>query len=423
MKPEIQLTPLLAELSAIAGSDAVSAPAAFEMPAGWPVRIAMVRPASVAQIAPIIGAVEAAGVALITAGGGTRRHTGYPPRDDRPYVLLVTDRLNQILDYQPDDMTVTCEPGVTLAALQRRLAERRQRLLLDVPLPQFSTLGGIVSSGASGFNRPLGGSPRDLLIGMRAVVTDGVEVKGGGRVVKNVAGYDVCKLFTGAWGTVGVLTELTFRVTTLPEVDTMLAWPAPDLPAAARAGLSLHHARLAGASFLATNELDGLPTLVVGLQGNRQRVEWQAEEYARLAAAAGLNSAPRPLEPTQVTHWRDRLARLEREVQSALHITCLPTEVEGLLARLVATAPDLFLTAHCATGILDLASTDPGLMPAALLAALPTTAHRVWTRLESGPASVERWGPPRADFDLQHALKQSLDPKNTFNPGRFVGRL
>ena len=199
--------PLLAELTARIGGENVLAhavAAGVALPAAWAhAPFATLLPGSVEETADVVRLLEAAGAALIVSGGGTQIQTGYPPAGEKPYTLLLTRRLNHILDYQPEDMTVTCEPGVTLETLQRALHEQRQFLPLDAPLPQQATMGGIVSTNQSGFRRMMYGAARDLVIGVRAVMTEGAEVKGGGKVVKNVAGYDVCKLFTGAWGTAG----------------------------------------------------------------------------------------------------------------------------------------------------------------------------------------------------------------------------
>jgi glycolate oxidase FAD binding subunit len=386
----------------------------------------MAAPGDVVQVAAVVRAVESASATLIVVGSGAQLQTGYPPHAGRPILLLSTARLNHITDFQPDDMTVTCEPGVTLGALQAKLAEHRQRVALDAPLPERATLGGIVSSGRTGFHRVVYGAPRDLVIGLRAVITGGVEVKGGGKVVKNVAGYDICKLFTGAWGTLGVITELTFKVGTLPERERMLAWSAPDLPTAARVGLKLHHARLAAVSFLATNDLDGQPRLVVGLQGTPSRVEWQATEYARLAAIEGLTTVPVTLSSEQIALWRDGQARLNPELPWAAQIACLPTQVSGLLARL-AELPQFACTADCAIGTVALTAHAPQSAPVQQLPKLlPADANLVWTRLDGTDAALEnvdRWGKPRAEFALHRAVKQAIDPQNTFSPGRFYGRI
>lgn len=381
----------------------------------------------VAQVADIVAACEADGAALFPWGGGVERNAGYAPNAARPYGLLATSRLNRILDYQPDDLTITCEPGVTLEELQTALAAGNQFLALDAPLAGQTTLGGLTSAGVSGFWRASYGAPRDLLIGVRAVMTDGAMVKGGGKVVKNVAGYDVCKLFTGAWGTLGVLTELTFKARPRPEAECVLAWAMPDVASAARLALLLHHAQLAPTYLLATNELeDGLPRLVVGLQGAKTRVEWQAAEFARRVGEAGFASAGETLTSEVVTKLRDRQARLDADTPAAARIACLLTALPELVAALE-NWPGLQITAQAATGIVSLAAQNATPELASAIAALvPAGANLTWTRLEMAPADREKialWGETRADFALQRALKQTLDPKNTFSPGRFLGRL
>jgi glycolate oxidase FAD binding subunit len=421
---------LITELQALVGAANVQADAPLPgvvASGGWEAKpSATVMPGTAAEVVAVVRAAESAGAALIPFGGSTQLHTGYPPPAVKPLLLLGTARLNRILDYQPDDLTVTCEPGVTLAALQTALAERRQMLALDVPLPERATLGGIVSANASGFWRPAYGTPRDLLIGLRAVMTGGAEVRGGGKVVKNVAGYDVCKLFTGAWGTLGVLTELTFKVRTRPEVERALAWNVPDVAIAARIGLTLHHTRLAPTYLLATNEPEGRPRLILGLQGTPSRVEWQAAEFARLAGEARLNALPVTLTPAEVDALRNAQARLGLETPLAARIACLPTDMADTVAALEA-ASRLRITAHCGAGLLSLAADTPTLAAVSQVqAALPAEANLVWTRLDGDFAASENvavWGETREDFRLQRALKQSLDPNGTFSPGRFPGKI
>jgi glycolate oxidase FAD binding subunit len=428
--PGVNLTSLLEDLALLSGAENLfvdPAPSGLSLPGGWDTRpLAIIVPRSVAEVAEIVRRAEAEDVAILPCGGGTQLQTGYPPRAGRPYLLLSTAHLDRVLDYQPDDLTVTCEPGVTLAALQEILATHRQRLALDPPLPHRATLGGIVAANATGFWRPAYGAPRDLLIGMRAVMTGGKEVKGGGKVVKNVAGYDLCKLFTGAWGTLGVLTELTFKVRPLSEADRALAWEAPDVTTAARIGLELHHAQLAPTCLLATNEPEGCPRLIVGLQGTAERVTWQESEFARQAAAAGLNTPAAPLAEPDLAVLRDRQARLEPETLLAARIACLPTDAVALVQTLE-NITELALTVHCATGILHLAASaaDPSLIET-VTKHLPAGANLLWTRLEAPLPDRERipiWGETCEDYALQYALKQSLDPRNTFSPGRFLGQL
>lgn len=414
---------LLSQLAAIVG-DANVLPDAPEAPATWSARpLATVQPDTSTQVVEIVKVAEAAGIALIPCGAGTQLFTGYPPGAERPYILLSSARLNRILDFQPEDLTVTCEPGTTLDAVQQVVRERRELLALDSPLPERATLGGLVSTNTTGFWRPAYGTPRDLLIGLRAVMTEGVEIKGGGKVVKNVAGYDVCKLFTGAWGTMGFLTELTFKVRTRPEMERVLAWNAPDVATATRAGQQMHYARLAATYVLATNEPDGAPRLILGLHSSTARVDWQTAEFTRLAASAGLTEPPTVLPETEVNALRDRQARNGPDTPLAVRISALLTDLPGLVQTLQ-TLPNLALTAHCATGVLSLAApaADPTLIQT-VEAQTPKSANRVWTRLDGEFETVACWGETREDFALQRALKQSLDPRSTFSPGRFLGRL
>lgn len=417
-------------MCAIVGADAVlrgNEPGGPSVPTAWPrLPICAVRPGSAIEVVAVVKAAEAAGVAIIPCGGGSGLGTGYPPDEARHYLMLQTVQLGRILDYQPDDLTVTCEPGVTLAALQQTLRTRRQFLPLDSPLPATSTVAGLVSANRAGFSRPSYGTPRDLLIGLRAVMTGGVEVKGGGKVVKNVAGYDVCKLFTGAWGTLGVLTELTFKVRPMNETEQLLAWDAPDMAIAAELGAKLFRSPVAPAFVLVTNELGGRPALAVGLQGVAARVEWQHAELDGLVGDLGLPAKANTVLPAEADRLRDAQARQSADVRTAVRIVCLPSDLPSLV-RSLAQMPDLQVTAQCAVGMLNIASTshDPSLA-AALRSAVPNGAQVRWMRIDPEVAREQQmaiWGETRADFAIQRALKQSLDPKATFSPGRFVCRL
>ena len=148
-------------------------------------------------------------------GAGERgRHLGYPPA--RYDLALSTERLDRITDYQPADLTVTAQAGVTLAQLQETLAAHGQFLPLDVALPDRQTVGGIVAARADSLRRLAYGSVRDSLLGVSVINSRGELVKGGGKVVKNVAGYDLPKLYCGSLGTLGLIVEATFKVAPLP---------------------------------------------------------------------------------------------------------------------------------------------------------------------------------------------------------------
>ncbi len=417
----------LEQLKRISGEESVSQAHEGEVPGGLGTPpCAIVAPDRTDVVAAIVKIAEAEEVAVVVSGGETELGTGYPLAPDKPYLLLRTSSLNRITDFQPDDLTVTVEPGVTLAALQQHLASRRLFLPLDVPNADRATMGGIVSGGTSGFWRPAYGAPRDLLIGLRAVMTGGVEVKGGGRVVKNVAGYDVCKLFTGARGTLGVLTELTFKLRPLPEADRTVSWDAPSLQAAVRLGLELHQARLAPTFLVATNEPEGRARLLIGLQGIAPRVEWQVREFARRLSIAGWNSLPNVIPPPELTILRDSLNPPPAEKRIALRMAVLPSQAISLVSQL-AELPGSRLIVQCSTGIISLTVNEADADTVRRVKALvPKEANVVWTHLAADLAPQEdiaRFGEIRGEFALHHALKLALDPKGTFSPGRFLGKL
>ena len=198
--------------------------------------------------------------------------------------------LNRVLEYTPEDMTVTVETGITLFSLQNHLAQRRQWLPIDPPNPATTTVGDILNTNLSGPHRFGFGTIRDHLIGLKAVLADGRVIKNGGKVVKNVAGYDLCKLFVGSQGSLGILVEATFKLRPLPEAKQFLAAPCQSLPqASALLGamleseitpvvLDLHNV---ADSPLAAGKTPPVQ-LVLGFAGTRAEVEWQTARAADL---------------------------------------------------------------------------------------------------------------------------------------------
>ncbi|HWO72440.1 MAG TPA: FAD-binding oxidoreductase, partial [Dehalococcoidia bacterium] len=163
--------------------------------------------------------------AVVPWGGGTQMGLGMPP--ERYDLALDLTGLNRVVEYEPADLTVTVEAGIRLADLQQALAERRQWLPLDPPLPLEATIGGILATNASGPARYRHGTARDLVIGMTVALPNGELVKSGGRVVKNVAGYDMAKLHIGALGTLGMIVQVTFKVAPLPARSEAVAVTGP----------------------------------------------------------------------------------------------------------------------------------------------------------------------------------------------------
>ena len=183
--------------------------------------LAAVFPGSIDEAAACVAAAADGGVAVIPWGGGTAVDAGAPPA--AVGIVLALSRLSGLVEHEPGDLTATVGAGMTVGALQTALRERGQWLSLDPPDADRATLGGVVAANAFGPRRHLYGTMRDLLIGVTVVTADGAVVRGGGKVVKNVAGYDLPKLFVGSYGTLGVIVEVTVKLRPCPEDERLLA--------------------------------------------------------------------------------------------------------------------------------------------------------------------------------------------------------
>ncbi len=193
--------------------------------------------------------------------------------------------LNHVLEYTPEDMTVTVEAGITFAALQKKLAEHSQWLPMDPPHPERISVGALLASNVSGPRRCGYGTIRDYLIGMRVALPDGTVIKSGGRVVKNVAGFDLCKLFVGSQGTLGIIVEATFKLRPLPEVERLLEFRCDSLDRAATLLESIMASPITPV-VLDLHNLSPTFSLVVGFDGMKEDVEWQVAELKKIGAVA-----------------------------------------------------------------------------------------------------------------------------------------
>lgn len=415
-----------------------AAPYALGMPA--PLAAAFPRSREAAQ--EVVNLALEHGFTILPWGGGTDLAPSLQPAA----VMLGTQRLNRLVDYQPDDLTVTVEAGMTVAALAAMLAQRGQVLPLDPPLPERATLGGVIAGNLSGPSRCAYGTPRDWLIGIQVIGGDGAIIKGGGRVVKNVAGYDLCKLYSGSRGTLGAICELSFKLYPRPEasgtllialdsaeraeqllgqiVTTELAPTAVELlnPATAQ---RLPDAPLPPECFLA---------LAVRFDGAKEAVAWQMDELGR--GASGLGAGPPLVVPERRGEavWATLRDLPAQAADMTLKAAVPSAEVSGYVAAAQAAAAQhelaLAIQAHALNGIVHMRvqATDASRerrLP--LVEALRERATALGGSLiirQSEPLAPELvWGPSRADWALMHDIKQTLDPKGIFNPGGFVGGL
>jgi glycolate oxidase FAD binding subunit len=394
----------------------------------------VVAPATSEQVGRILALAHGEGLVVVPRGSGSALSLGAPL--DRVDIVLDTRNLTRVVDYNPDDLTVSVEAGLTAQALAGRLAERRQWLPVDPPGSQSRTLGGLTATNALGPLRPRYGTLRDLLLGVRFVQADGVVTWGGARVVKSVTGYDVPKLMVGSLGTLGVLTELTLRLHPRPDVEgTWLAtFPSADA-AQTFVGLVLdstlqpNRVEFLNASALSACAAPTAPAAVAVCIGSVEAaVREQGADLVSLAerAEGGVT-------PTATTFW-DRfdqaVTRASRSSGDAvvLQIGTLPSRLAET-AEAIARGPAAIVTGCAALGSLHvvLDGTSAGEAATAIARLRDSVAGFggsviVRAAPRAVRAAVDPWGPVApAALAVMQRLKQEFDPRRILNPGRFVG--
>jgi len=443
---------LLKSIRSLVGSDAVAPVERLVEYAvdGLTPQIA-VSPATAEEVAAVLAAAAQQEAAVIPWGGGTSMAIGNPPR--RYDVALDITRLNQVVAHEPADLTVVVQGGARLQDLQDYLAGSGQYLPLDPPLPQSATIGGILAANAGGPWRHAYGWPRDWALGLKVALADGSVTKAGGRVVKNVAGYDMTKLYLGSFGTLGVIVEAAFKVIPLPEASATGVAFFKSAGAAAEAALAIDKRNL-GLRSLTVLGPGGEEIIAAGV------VEPPPSAWALLVAAAGVTAAvERSLaEAEAVCEARDGIAwqRLSDDAGLALwegvrrlllppkeddrlltRVGLLPSQVAAFLESLESLARKHGLlvqaVSHVALGtvfgIWQGAEADLRERGAALVATLRSLAGKQGGAVivEGCPAEFKRqidvWGEPPGGQSLMRRVKEQLDPRGTLSPGRFGGRM
>jgi glycolate oxidase FAD binding subunit len=401
----------------------------------------VVRPGSVAELADIVRRAAADGQALYPLGGRTMLDLGLPP--DRPGFGVDLRALDQVIDYPARDMTITVQAGITLARLQEVLAAENQRLSVDVPRPDQATLGGALATNASGPRRCGFGTLRDYVIGITVVNDEGHEVKAGGRVVKNVAGYDLCKLYVGSLGTLGIISQVTLKLKPRPEEQALLAAACPaDAVATLLDRLHASQTRpvcvelLNEAAVRAADPRGRLPAapwvVVAGYEDNREAVIWQVRQAVGELRTAGAASLDVWAGPTAGWLW-DALAEFPSRPEATLTFKAnlLPGATAQFCGAAAAFPEAPLLQAHAANGVVVGHFDGPLTLERAqaMLKGLQdraTAAHGNVILPRCPPAwkkTLPVWGDPRGDLWLMRRVKEQLDPRRLFNPGRFVDAL
>jgi len=389
----------------------------------------VVTPRDVGALAVALSLANEHGAAVIPWGGGRHMSLGSAP--ERYDIALSTRKLIRVIEHEPADLTITVEAGTTMGALQETLAEHGQFLPIDAPAD--ATVGGVLAANVSGASRHAYGLPRDWLIGCRVAHVDGSISKGGGRVVKNVAGYDMPKLYVGSLGTLGVIVEATFKVAPLPPVQETLTARFTSLEEAAQA---VHEAdeRSLALRGVALRQTPGERETMASfwLAGPQAAVERTRRELGELCAGATMERLEG--EASEV-FWNPSPDPNSRIWQSLGEEGCAetkaslpPSKVRDYMRALDGLAGET--VAYPTTGFVlaKLLDADAGALASAI-----AEARRIAEELggslvvTSAPAEVKRrvdvWGDPGNALALMRRLKEQFDPKGTLNPGRYVGGL
>ena len=379
------------------------------------------RPADTDQVAEVLRAATAHGLSVVPRGRGSKMSWGTPP--SRADVLLDVSALDQVLDHAAGDLIVATQAGARLADVQQVVGQGGQRLALDETVPGTS-IGGLLAANTSGPRRVLTGTARDLLIGITMVRADGVVAKAGGRVVKNVAGYDLGKLLIGSMGTLGVITDATFRLHPVPSAHRWVHVEVTDPAQAQDLTQAVVHGQ-AVPSAVEVDWQDGRGTVSVLLEGREDGVAGRA---ASIAALLGETSTESGDAPGGGTTYPWELGAAGDDRAAAFKLTFV---LSGLADVLVAaTETGVALRGSAGAGV-AYAALEPGTAPEAVAAALTRLRdtcgrHGGSAVLVDGPAAVKAavdvWGPIPA-LDLMRRVKDQFDPDHRLAPGRFVGGL
>lgn len=391
------------------------------------------RPDDIESLCQTVREQVSAGRAIYPRGGGTAWDYGGIP--SRPGVAVETRSLDRLIDYPATDMTITVQAGMTLSALRSILAGQNQRLLLDAPEPDRATIGGIYATNTTGSRRFGSGRPRDQIIGVSFVTSDGAVVKGGGRVVKNVAGYDFPKLLTGSMGTLGIIAQLTLKVRPIPEASA-IAWIPLTGPVAAERlerlntsttrpmALDLLNAPAARAIGQDLGLSGEYPALVVGFEDNADSVRWQIDQLKGELGRADLMV----VEGERTMPLWEALNGFQAAGPGPLSFVAnlRPSTVAGFVEGL---DPGRWsVQAHAGNGIVRAHALGEWTLDDAASTIEPFRQRAVRDGgnliLSKCPdewkGRLRVWGEPRADQAIAERVRVALDPHGAMNPGRFV---
>ncbi|KPD04647.1 lactate dehydrogenase [Aneurinibacillus migulanus] len=396
------------------------------------------------EIVEILKHAQQNGMKVIPMGGGTKR--GFGGVEEAADVILSLSRCSGIIEYSPGDMIVTVRPGTTVQDLQNYLAEYGQMLPLDPAWPAYATAGGIVAAGDSGPKRLRYGSARDHVIAMRVVYPDGTIIRTGAKVVKNVAGYDMNKLFIGSMGTLGIISELSFKLRPLPKAERLLLLSFSETEMDAIRGFirTLQDSMLEPVSLeLISPTLAGRLgekvgyMLAIAFEDVESAVQYQEAWVRSRAPEASLRKA---LIGEEAQMWWDAFACIspygleekEAGIQIAMKIGSKNTDVLGIIdaCHRLGQGMGVAVEAHGGAGhgisyVFFTGGNEEELVSCADAIRRLAQERGGYAIVRHAPLSLRRrievWGEVPVHFSLLEGIKHTIDPDRILNPGRFIG--
>ncbi len=408
-------------LAAIVGPKHMRLPSAADVidgmqPAG------VIAPGTAQEVAQILHLCSSLGLSVVPRGGGTKLGLGNRPR--KLDFVLSTERLNHVIEHAWGDMTATVEAGCTIARFQQALKEHGQRLAADPLHPEQSTIGGLLATAQSGTLRIRYGAVRDLVLGVEMALPDGEVIKAGGKVVKNVAGYDLCKLVIGSLGTLGVITRAVFRLHPIPVASATYSCVLPEVSEANKLVLAILRSSLAYTGLQIRAEHADHIAVDVRFEGIPESLQ---DQYLKLNRAG---AGPFLVECSEV--WAAR-QKLFIDASSSVIFKCsvLPTRIGSLCEMVFGLAQSAEVAATLVVQGTGLAEVRLGADRAEPTLEMLNRFRSELSKLEGTlivqqcPISMKEgldvWGTLKDALPLMHRIKQKFDPAGTLNPGRFVG--
>ncbi|WP_448564453.1 FAD-binding oxidoreductase [Trichothermofontia sp.] len=400
---------------------------------GW------VYPRSQAELASVIACAQEARWSVLVSGSGSKLGWGglLKPASDSPLLIVGMRHLNQVVEHAVGDLTVTVEAGMRLADLQAILARANQFLPIDPAYPEQATIGGIVATADTGALRQRYGGIRDLLLGITFVRSDGQVAKAGGRVVKNVAGYDLMKLMTGSWGTLAAISQVTLRVYPRPETGQTVVLTGPAM-AIAQATRTLLNSALAP---IAAEILS--PTLVAAMNGNagygllvrfgglEASVQEQANRFLAVGHQLQLQGEIADAQ-VEASLWQ-RLQRRFWQPGSGQILCKFGVPAAAAIAicehltRYLPSQAELIVHAGSGLGLVRCSDAQGFTSSVVLKARSICQQQQGFFSVLEAPMflkqNVDVWGYVGNALQLMQRLKKQFDPHNCLSPHRFVGNI